>query len=132
MRTKTFWINILRWIVVLPGSIASLFIVYAISYVGNHIFNRGMSSDLIIILISSFLCSAAFVFSGSYIAPMGKKNVAIVLCTIYVLIVVSSLIFSFSIYEGWSFFDMLLSQITNIVGSVVATVYIYKEDMDGK
>lgn len=122
-------INCLKWIGVLPAALLGMLVGYAFSFIFSSIFNFGMAPSWIIKLSSNFISGALFVFSGTMIAPIAKKIVSIVLCTLYIVIVIVSACFAFynestNIIE-WSFYT-----VASAVGAVVSTWYIHTNTED--
>jgi len=131
--SKRKLLNVMRWILIFPSSVLSLFVVYALVYIGNHIFNYGgANGEWIIKAVSSFFSAAAFVFVGAIVSPSGHKIVSIVLSTTFILVMLLSILLSFGMYVGWSLFDQVVYSLISIVGCIVSSVYVHEEYSENK
>jgi len=89
---------VLRWVAVLPAALLAACLAYALIKLlngGFAAFDPQYSSSFYFILLEigcNYVNGFAFVFVGVYVAPSHKKQVALALAVIGILIVGSSLI----------------------------------------
>jgi len=127
--------RIVRWILVLPASLAALVIVFAGAKIFDYIsgvlanFYFGPVGDTSGTIICGLIAGGAFVFAGVETAPAGKKYVAIALpClpTIYSLVQVSLYVINFFHHIGKIEFSTVLENISLAGGAVIAARELYK------
>lgn len=121
MSNKVF--HFIRWICVIPASAIGMLLGYILSYIFGIVLNYGIAPEWIVKLSSNIISGFSFVLLGSYVSPVGKKIVSIVLCTIYIVFFIFNLIIQIWTREWtaiWTFYS-----ISSCVGAVIASVYIY-------
>lgn len=122
------FVNILKWIAVLPVSVIAWVVVYWIINLLYNIFSPVEMTRWAITIMSSSGSGMAFVIGGSWIAPKGRKIVSIVLATIMVLFALISLIASLYGYGDNSMLISILSGVSTIAGCVFGSIQIHEEE----
>lgn len=83
--------NWLRWILFLPVSFLTLFIVYPIVLIGNKItmgfMGGGFFSEIVILVLANLWSSASFVWVGATVVPNKHFIVSIIMGTILSFII---------------------------------------------
>lgn len=126
---------ILRWIAVLPASVAGMFIGYAFVQLNNFLFNLqfGMETGFIMRILLPIIANAAsgylFVIAGTYTAPSQKKIVSIILTVLFTIFITFSLILDISINRGLTV-DFWLG-IVGFIAAVVACVRVVLDKEEG-
>jgi len=128
----------LRWLAVIPGACLALILVprlmdLVLLFAGPYGTNESFLSTIFRPLIVSGIGSWAFVYIGSYIAPLYKRVVSIILCIIlislFLLIVLgiikNDLLWANGTYEGWLLIAAILAL---IVGSIYGVVQVWEEN----
>ena len=119
---------ILRWIAVIPASVAGSLLVYALIRLSDAfwgmIFSIHAYQDFILDAIAHGAFGFTFVYAGTYVAPKFKSKVAIVLGVIAVLSIASLAFITATTYEFFwgnlSFWKELFYNIATIAGSIFA------------
>jgi len=119
---------ILRWIAVIPASLAGSLLVYALIRLSDAfwgmIFSIHGYQDFILDAIAHGAFGFTFVFAGAYVAPKFKSKVAIVLGVIAVLFIAFLALFSATTFDVFwknlSFWKELFYNIATIAGSIYA------------
>lgn len=128
----------LRWLAVIPGAFLSLILVpilinLILLSAGPYGTDETFLSSIFRPLFVSGIGSLAFVYIGSYIAPLYKRVVSIILCIIlislYLLLVLGiikyDLLWADGTSQGWLFIAAIL---TLIGGSVYGVVAVWEEN----
>ena len=128
----------LRWLAVIPGACLALILVpllmeLVLLFAGPYGTNESFLSSIFRPLIVSGIGSWAFVYIGSYIAPLYKRVVSIILCIIlislFLLIVLgiikNDLLWANGTYEGWLLIAAILAL---IVGSIIGVAQVWEEN----
>jgi len=118
----------LRWIAVIPASLAGSLLVYALIRLSDAfwgmIFSIHGYQDFILDAIAHGAFGFTFVFAGAYVAPKFKSKVAIVLGVIAVLFIAFLALFSATTFDVFwknlSFWKELFYNIATIAGSIYA------------
>ena len=121
------YLEVLKWILVLPVSMIAWVIAYWVINLLYNIFSHVDISQWAITLMSSGGSGMAFVVSGSWIAPRGKKIVSVVLATIMVLFAIISLLLALNGYGENSTVVSVISALSTIAGCVLGSMQIYDE-----
>jgi hypothetical protein len=121
------FVDVLKWIGVLPIAIISWIIVYGIINLMYRILSPVEFTQWAITIMASGGSGCAFVFAGSWIAPKGKKVVSIVLATVMGIFALTSLVLSFCGYGDNSIIISVISAVATIVGCVIACVQVHEE-----
>ena len=128
----------LRWLAVIPGAFLALILVpllinLILLSAGPYGTDETFLSSIFRPLFVSGIGSLAFVYIGSYIAPLYKRVVSIILCIImislYILLALGvikyDLLWADSTYQGWLFIASILA---TIVGSIYGVVAVWEEN----
>lgn len=128
----------LRWLAVIPGAFLSLILASLIANLillssGPYGTDETFLASIFRPLFVAGLGSVAFVFIGSYIAPLYKRFVSIILCTVlislYLLLVFGiikyDLLWADGTYEGWL---VIASILASIGGSIYGIVLAWEEN----
>ena len=128
----------LRWLAVIPGAFLALILVpllinLILLSAGPYGTDETFLSSIFRPLFVSGIGSLAFVYIGSYIAPLYKRVVSIILCIIlislYILLALGvikyDLLWADSTYQGWLFIASILA---TIGGSIYGLVAVWKEN----
>lgn len=122
------FVDILKWIAVLPVSVIAWVVVYWIINLLYHVFSPIEFTQWAITIMSSGGSGMAFVLVGSLLAPKGRKIVSIVLATIMGIFALISLVASFYGYGDNSILISILSGVSTIAGCVLGSVQIHEEE----
>lgn len=121
------FIDILKWIGVLPVSIIAWVVVYWIINLLYNIFSPVEITRLAITVLSSGGSGIAFVIAGSMLAPKGKKATSIVLATIMGIFALASVVFTILGYVGNGMLISIISAISTIAGCVIGAIQMHDE-----
>lgn len=122
------FIDTLKWIGVLPVAVVSWVVVFWIVNLLYRVLEPVEISQWAITLMSSGGSGFAFVFSGSLLAPKGKKIVSVVLATIMGVFALISLFFAFNGYGENPILISVISAVSTIAGCVLACIQTHEED----
>jgi hypothetical protein len=102
-------IRIVRWIAVLPGALAGAWLAWFVCNFANRIslllagvLPDSFSGRACIETMSSLVLGAAFVYAGSYIAPMYQRQVALALGSLGLFIAVVMVAFAVADLNYWA------------------------------
>lgn len=123
------FVDILKWIGVLPISIVSWILAFWVINLLYKIFSPVEMTQWAITIMSSGGSGMAFVLSGSWLAPKGKKIVSIVLATIMCVFALVSLVFALSGYGENSTMISVLACISTIAGCAFGSIQMYGNKM---
>jgi hypothetical protein len=128
----------LRWLAVIPGAFLALILVpllinLVLLFAGPYGTDETFLSSIFRPLFVSGMGSLAFVYVGSYIAPLYKRVVSIILCIIlislYLLLVLGiikyDLLWADGTYQGWLFITGILALLG---GSIWGVVVVWEEN----
>jgi hypothetical protein len=118
------FVDVLRWIGVLPISIIAWIVSYWVITLLNVIFSPVEMSSYVITLLSSGGSGFAFVYIGSIVAPKGNKVVSIVLATIMVIFALASFVTYLYGYGDNSMLLQIISTLATILGCIFASIKI--------
>lgn len=116
-------IDILRWIAVLPVSVITYFLAYAISMIIQWINYGYMGIEFMHTISITVILGNLFVYglagymamlASTSIAPKGKFVTSIVIATLWCIFFIFSIILAFLIYQS-------LMQIITVIGGAVAS-----------
>ena len=134
------WLQALRWITVLPGSIVALFaaailvtiqVWIAEAFLGEIWFGV-ISWEAAGELLKSWASPLAFVFAAAYIAPNMRFYTAVVAMLLMVLLTGFSLATHvMGVSEGW-WPTVLANNGLSIVGAVMGTYYAYQFEQENR
>lgn len=129
--TKETVIFYLRWIVLLPGAAIGSWLAYAglkLLIAFGDIF-IGQSDGILTIFYNEFLAScalgAAFIYTGSYIAPIYKRYTALAMIGVLLMLMGAIILLSFwssEYFTLWAVFG-------NIVGAAFMTISIWNNNI---
>ena len=123
---KKFLVNVLRWLLVLPASIVSMIFAYFVlsfftvipipiwSYIAEFIAGQG--------------AAAAFVLTGSCVAPRFRKETAWVLFSLFLIYSVYAVIDPYGIYKDYGIIESVVYKIGGILGASAGVFWLYKEE----
>ena len=128
--------NVLRWIAVLPASLAALFLSHIIfvfmnrNVIRNFIYGGEDSPfvELIVQVCASFMSAACFVFAGTYVSP-SKKDISCLSLTV-LLCVICAFGLGISLSNGTFTRQHLLEDIAAIVRAWVSYVELKSDDLN--
>ena len=128
---QPIWIQVLRWIALLPGAAIGACIVTIISgivmWLGSSRFGNDTWFDLIWReLITNGACGAAFVFCATWVAPKGKIPVAITFSSI-VLFISGVACLPVIAEKDWM---SLIGLVATNIGSIAISVGITRGEID--
>jgi hypothetical protein len=94
--------NALRWVVVIPASIATYLVVwYCIQFLTPFLsFGSSIFGQYAPILFNAFVSGSAFIMSGSAVAPYKKSAIVPIVLTVVFGIYALSAIFGFGVAPG--------------------------------
>lgn len=119
--------TILRWILVLPGAILTLVVVYAMNVITTSTVigpaEPGSITDTVNRMFFSLLSGGAFVYAGIWISPTRAPVVGFALAAVAVLTMGMAIVVALETRD-WS---ALLQVLSTAVGAGV-TAYIYAQD----
>jgi|TARA_B110001469_G_C9369509_1_gene192749 hypothetical protein len=128
----------LRWLALIPGAFLALILVpllinLVLLFAGPYGTDETFLSSIFRPLFVSGMGSLAFVYVGSYIAPLYKRVVSIILCIIlislYLLLVLGiikyDLLWADGTYQGWLFITGILALLG---GSIWGVVVVWEEN----
>lgn len=123
------YIQVLRWVALVPGSLLSAWAVYLLCrlvlWLGSSRFEDETWFEYIFgELLSHGMMGYAFVFGASYIAPKFKLRVAIVFAVIAVFLSGMAAFASLSLDRYLN----ILSGLCLGVGGVIAAIKVYSDD----
>lgn len=121
------FIDVLKWIGVLPVSIIAWVVVYWIINLLYNIFSPVEITRLAITVLSSGGSGIAFVIAGSMFAPKGKKATSIVLATIMGIFALASVVFTLLGYVGNGMLISIVAAISTIAGCVIGAIQMHDE-----
>lgn len=124
---KNRFLDIVRWISILPLSILSWLISYWVINLLYNVFAPVDMSTWAITLMSSGGSGFAFVYLGSAIAPRGKKVVSVVLATIMGIIALANLVFAFYGYGNNSIIS-IIACLSTFVGCIYGSVITHEDN----
>lgn len=129
--TKETMIFYLRWIVLLPGALVGSWIAYAATklVIVFGAFFVGQSEGFFTIFYNEFLASfamgAAFIYSGSYIAPKHKRYTAVTMIGILLMLMGALVLASIWISEYFT----LWAVFGHIAGAAYLTIAIWNNNI---
>lgn len=121
------FIDVLKWVGVLPISILAWFIVYWVINLLYNVFSPVEMTEWAITIMSSGGSGMAFVCAGAMLAPKGKKVTSIVLATIMGVFALASIAFALMGYEGRGIAISIISAVSTIAGCVFGSIQIHNE-----
>ena len=118
------FIKAVRWILVMPVSIAAYFIGYKLFMWANAIAGMYFMAQFMSIFGCGF-SAACFVMSGSYTAPYYKNVVSIVLATVGSMVSIYAIAMALNSNDvvWWE----LLQYVANVIGCIVGSIYMHEE-----
>lgn len=122
--------NWLRWVLVPPTALLTLFIVWALAYLANKIFSflsspEYNSEKFFLYLIIPGFGSYCSVIASVYMAPRFKYITAIIISFIWVFVAGAVTFFTF-LNQQWSYLLVIASFIVGVAGSVYETESFYE------
>ena len=128
----------LRWLAVIPGAFLALILVpllinLVLLFAGPYGTDETFLSSIFRPLFVSGMGSLAFVYVGSYIAPLYKRVVSIILCIIlislYLLLILGiikyDLLWTDGTFQGWLFIAGIIALLG---GSICGVVVVWEEN----
>lgn len=121
------FLDVLKWIGVVPVSILAWFVVYWVINFLYSVFSPVEMTGWVITILSSGGSGVAFVCAGSMLAPKGKKVTSIVLATTMGIFALVSIFFSLMGYEGKGIVLSIISAVSTIAGCIIGSIQIHDE-----
>jgi|TARA_R110000796_G_scaffold239984_2_gene360847 hypothetical protein len=128
----------LRWLAIIPGAFLALILVpllinLILLNAGPYGTDETFLSSIFRPLFVSGIGSLAFVYIGSYIAPLYKRVVSILLCIIlislYLLLILGiikyDLLWTDGTFQGWLFIAGIIALLG---GSICGVVVVWEEN----
>ena len=109
----------LRWIFVLPGAYAAMIGLYAM-IINSTTHIPVPYIEYITEFVAGTIAAGAFVSAGVYIAPLYKRITALLLCVIFIIYSIYSILDPFLLYGDYGIFEAVIYKIGGLIGCLVA------------
>lgn len=109
----------LRWIFVLPGAVTAMIVLYAM-IINSTTHIPIPYIEYITEFFAGTIAAWAFVSAGVFIAPLYKRITALLLCVIFIIYSIYSILDPFLLYDDYGIFESVIYKIGGLLGCLVA------------